>query len=306
VLVHVDEQCTDFVVVTSGKPLFVRSIPVGSKHFMDDIHKYEEKFAQEIRNSLESYLSEDIDKPPVGMVLAGAVEMLSETPAALSKVLGIPVRVSAYMESFLMGNEVFNKLSVAKYASFLDAWSYFFARIPLQTSLIPEEIKLKQQVEQRGRELIKTGILLLLIFVLFFFTLITKITFSTLYLQKVDALFQPRSKEARKLEEDFAKVSLIKQYLSRRGFSLEVLTELYNTSTDELQLSDIRFDEQGKFTVRGTAETMSAVFSFVENLEKSNYFKDVKTKYTTKRKEGLRDVTDFEINAFLSRKGEKK
>ena len=49
---------------------------------------------------------------------------------------------------------------------------------------------------------------------------------------------------------------------------------------------------------------MSIVFAFVDSLEKSSYFKDVKTRYTTKRKDGTRDVTDFEINCLLEKEGE--
>ncbi len=42
-------------------------------------------------------------------------------------------------------------------------------------------------------------------------------------------------------------------------------------------------------------------FSFVDSMEKSKYFKDVKTKYTSKRKDGNRDVADFEIACILKR-----
>jgi len=37
-------------------------------------------------------------------------------------------------------------------------------------------------------------------------------------------------------------------------------------------------------------------------MEKSEYFKDVKTKYTTRRKEGEKDFVDFEIAALWERK----
>jgi Tfp pilus assembly protein PilN len=93
---------------------------------------------------------------------------------------------------------------------------------------------------------------------------------------------------------------MIKNYLLKRGFALEVLTELYNIAPLDLELSDISFDEQGKFSIRGTSESMSIVFSFVENLAKSKYFKNVKTKYTTKRKVGIKDFTDFEIICQLN------
>jgi hypothetical protein len=39
----------------------------------------------------------------------------------------------------------------------------------------------------------------------------------------------------------------------------------------------------------------------VDVMENSKYFKDVKTRYTTKRREGARDVTDFEVNCLLDK-----
>ena len=151
--------------------------------------------------------------------------------------------------------------------------------------------------------LIKTGVLILTNFVLVFFILVTGIYFKGLYLKKINDKYHSLNEEAKKLEGDFDKIGRIKNYLASRGYPLEVLTELYNIVNPEIQLSDVRFDEQGKFSLRGTAESMSAVFTFVEDLEKSKYFKEVKSKYTTKRKEGDKDVTDFEIGGFQEGKG---
>jgi Tfp pilus assembly protein PilN len=133
--------------------------------------------------------------------------------------------------------------------------------------------------------------------------LISNIYFKSAYLRKLDAEYQTVNKEAQKLEGDFTKISLIKNYLSKRGYSLDVLAELYTVIPQDLELADIRFDGQGKFSIKGTAESMSTVFSFVDNMEKSKYFKDVKTRYTTKRKDGLKDVADFEIVSSLEGEG---
>jgi hypothetical protein len=186
--------------------------------------------------------------------------------------------------------------------SFLSVVSALYSEGQMKVNLIPEETKLRRQLEERGRELVKSGILILIIFVLAFLVLITKIYFNTAYLKKLDVRYKALSQEAGKLEGDFSKISLIRNYLSSRGFSLEVLTELYSATPEDLELSDIRFDEQGKFFIRGTAEAMSSVFSFVDNMQKSKYFKEVKTRYTTKRKEGTSDVTDFEISCLLVNK----
>ena len=86
--------------------------------------------------------------------------------------------------------------------------------------------------------------------------------------------------------------------LSARGYSLEILDELYAVTPTDIAFSSINYDGQGKFSLVGSAQSMSTIFSFVNKMEKSKYFKDVKTKYTTRRKEGDQDVVDFEIAAL--------
>ena len=173
----------------------------------------------------------------------------------------------------------------------------------VKVNLIPEEIKLRKSLEERGKELIKSGIFVLTIFVLVFSILMGKIYFKNTYLNNLKSKYKSLNQEAKKLEKDFEKIGLIRGFLLNRGYSVEVLSELYDVALFDLELNDIRFDDvTDKFTIKGTAESMATVFSFVDNMESSEYFKDVKTRYTTKRKDGLRDVTDFELISILDKK----
>jgi hypothetical protein len=47
---------------------------------------------------------------------------------------------------------------------------------------------------------------------------------------------------------------------------------------------------------------MTVIFSFVQDLNKSDYFQEAKTRYTSKRKEEDKDVADFEIIATFTEK----
>ena len=98
-------------------------------------------------------------------------------------------------------------------------------------------------------------------------------------------------------------MEVIKSYLAKQGKSIEVLTALYDALPPDAWLDDVRYEEDQKFSVKGTSGVKGSVFSLVADLEKSKKFKSVKTKYVTSRNEGEKEVQDFEISALIDGKG---
>ena len=300
-LIHIDEAFTDFTVIFRNKPIFIRSISIGAKALAAERERYQPNFIEELKKSLEAYQNEDIEKSPWLIILSGAVEEIKNMESALSDALRFPVRIMPYYINSSVSGEAFKAASVEKQMSFLNVLTPLLAWGELKVDLTPEEIKLRKALEERGKDLIKTGVFVLTTIVLFFFILLSKIYFKSAYLKNLSARYKSLGEEAMELEKDFTKVSQIRRYLESRGVTLEVLAELHRIIPDNLELEDIRLEDQGKFSVKGTADSMSTVFSFVDAMEKSKYFKDAKTKHTTKRKEGTIDVTDFEITSLLEK-----
>lgn len=300
-IIHIDESDTDFSIIFKNKVIFVRSIPIGAQHLIHDRERCEARFAGEIKSSIEAYQAEDIEKNPVSAIITGSVEEIKGLDSSLGGVLPYPVRVIPYDRNLSILNSAVKDNPPCKYVSFLSIIAALFSYGHMKVNLIPEEIRIRKSFEERGRELIKTGIFVLSFFVLMFSIFISKLYFKAFYLEKLDRQYKTVNTEAEKLEGDFTKISAIKNYLLKRGYPLEILTELYALIPGDIELLDIRYEDQSKFTLRGTAESMASVFSFVDSMEKSKFFRDVKTRYTTKRKKGSKDVTDFEIVCVLEK-----
>ncbi|MCX5703348.1 MAG: pilus assembly protein PilM [Candidatus Omnitrophica bacterium] len=301
-IAHIDAIFTDFNVVFKNKPIFIRSIPIGAEHLRDEWERYQVRFVEELRKSLESYQSENIEKGPNLFILTGAIEELKGIENILDSALHLPVRIVSYFTGLNVSSDILREVSLAKCASFLDVVASGLCLDEMKVDLIPDEIKMRRNLEEKGRDLIKTGSYIMTIFVLIIFILVNKIYFKGAYLKDIDKKYQSLDQEAKKLEKSFTEVSLIRNYLLNRGYSLEVLVELHNLAPLNLKLDDIRYDTQAeRFSFRGTTEVMSVVFSFVDSMEKSKLFKDVKIKYTSKRKDGTKDVADFEIICALEK-----
>ena len=298
-ILHIDDAFTDFVIVFKDKAMFIRSIPIGALHLSAESEKYQMKFLEELKKSLEAYQSENIERSPAMLILTGATEELSSLEQTLNNYLRLPCKIIPYLKNIAVSAPALDSACLTKRISFLNVLTPLLAWNEMNVDLLPEEIKLKQAVEERGKDLIRSGILIFAVFVLVFSILVSKIYFKGAYLERLKTEFASVNRQAEALEKDFSKISTLRNYFSGRGYSLEVLAELYASVPEDLELNEIRFDIEGAFSLRGTAATMSSVFSFVERLEKTKYFKDVKTRYTARRKEGLIDVTDFEITSLL-------
>jgi len=300
-VVHIAESASDFSVVYREKPIFARNIPIGSSHLLNDKEKYSQRFVEEIKRSLEAYKNEDIEKSPKAIFITGSTEEIKELVSVLNANLHIPSKAVSCFKNVALSSEVTSRAGEINKEYYLDTIAPLFFAEELKADLIPEEAKLSKEVEERGKELILTGMLILTTFVLIFITLLSKIYFKSTFLENLTAKYGDVAKEASTLEKDFSKMSFIKNYMSKRGYSLEVISELYEVATYTLKISEIKYDSEGELSIKGTAESMATVFTFVDSMEKSDYFKDVKTRYTTKRKDGLRDVTDFDIRANLDK-----
>jgi Tfp pilus assembly protein PilN len=301
---HIDIGFTDFIIVFKNKAIFIRSIPIGAQHLIKERPLYEKKFAEEIKKSLDAYQGEDVEKLPNALLVTGAIEELGFLETALKNSVYQPIRMSSYLKGMSFGEPAARLASAASGASFLNLAACLISSDELKVDLLPEEIKLRKVVEERGKDLIKSGVLVLTVFLLTVFILISKIYFMNAYLKKLDERYDSLYKQVESLEKDSIKIGLIRNYITKRGYSLEVLSELYNVAPEGLKLDEIRFDDQGKLSIRGMADAMSRVFALLENMEKGKYFKEVKTKYTTKRKEGAKEITDFEINCLLVNEGQ--
>jgi len=299
-IIHVDKLSTDFIVSADGKIIFARNVSLGMQNFSQDNQKYIVDLKEEIKKSMEAYQTEEIGEPISMLVLSGAKRLFQEEifSVSLKDILNVPVKICSY-DDLPISKAASEVLLTNQETSFLDVIAPLLTFEQLDVDLMPEEVRIQKAFKEKSRNIIQSGILIGVIVFLMGGILMTKIYLKELYLERLGIEYEETNKKAESIEETFEEVQLVRSYLSRRGYLLEVLSQLYDLVTPEICLHEIRFDRRGTFSIRGTSKSMSSVFSFITNMERSKYYKDVKTNSTRKREEEGQDLVDFEIVSSL-------
>jgi len=293
-IVDINGSFTDFTIMLKGMAIACRSIPIG---FKDISQKEEEKerFVSELKQSIESYESEDIEKIPEKYVFTKKGILIDPLQALSSSSLGSQFEIVSCEDNLAFSDIAKKVLEENTEESFLDVLSPSCAFEKYQIDLLPEEIKAQRVIEKQGAEGIKFGILMILFLVFFGSIFMSKVYFKKSLVEKIKKQYDETQKSARDLEKISTKTRIIKGYLESRLIPLEVVEELYRIIPDDIYLKNLSLDENGKISIDGTSDSMSQVFALVGTLEDSNLFKGVKTKSTTAKKERGKDVASFEI-----------
>lgn len=294
-IVDINSTFTDFTIMLRGIAIACRSIPVGMQHMINEGEEAKKRFVNELKQSVESYQSEDIEQIPQKYILAKKGEMIDELKGLAATALGVTFEIASYADSLVFSDEAKKLIDGNSAESFLDVLAPSFAFEGRQIDFLPEEIKTQRVIEKQSQDGIKFGALIIIFLVLVGAIFMSKIYFKSLLLEKIQKQYEETKKSARSLEKISTKTRIIKAYLESRLVPLEVVKELYRIIPDDIYLKSFLLDEKGNIAIDGTSDSMSQVFALVGTLEDSEFFKGVKTKSTTAKKERGKDVASFEI-----------
>jgi len=301
----VGEDSTDFTVMDHQQMIFVRSLPVGAEHFLAGKSLASSEFVNELNKSLAAYQDQGIGKPLKSLTLTGLVqdpiglktEILNGCPALQQFETVVQIKDSHLL---FKSNEVASKkIDALKPASFVELMAAATQSQTAQIDLIPKEVKLRRRFRDQSRDIINLGITVMTIFFVLSLFLYSKIYFKNTRMQKLTEAGKPTFEEARSLERISTKNRVVRKILKTRGKGLMAFDQATGLLGESTYLSHMGYDIDGKVSLGGTTESMSQVFALVNRLEASNHYLNVKAKETKSRREGTKDVADFEIACIL-------
>lgn len=295
--VMIGNDHSDFTIVENQQIVFSRSLAKGHTHL--DAGEVEE-MGKEILNSLSSYHDQGIGAKVQYLALSGfsqpkklaewlEARFQSESSSAMQ------VKMIRYDRLFNIAAPLQKKIAEDARTVCFDLLCAQAFRDDIKMDFVPQEIKMKKKVREGGREMITSGILVMVCMMLLCFFLALKVYIKTDVLDQLDNLSAEHEGQAQLLEKASNKSRLVWTLLKNRGKSIYVFDRVTSLIDKQTYLTSFKYDQEGNVTLVGTATSMSAVFAFVTELEESNYFSSVKTKSTKSRRVGQNDVADFEI-----------
>ncbi len=304
-IIDIGAHSTNFIIESRGAAVTCRSIPMGIKHLETQGAEARDKLVGEIKTSVDSYRDEDIDKAPDYFLLTSGHNVVKDLQPSLAEALGVAVQVSPFIDQLKVGGGLKKKLQKDfEGDSLADVIAPAVSAAKSEINLMPEEIQLKRSVEESSREVMLSGVFVMVILILVGSILVTKIYFKESFLKNnLRAKYAGQHEEVGQLEEKLRKTKAVRDLMGSRLKGLGTLRGLYAIIPNDIYLNALNMTQDGVISMTGIAETTSRVYAFVSSLSESKYFDGVKTKSTTGKKDRGKDAVSFEIEFVLKNAG---
>ena len=296
ILIDIDSNYSDFIVIYKRKLAFTRSILIGSNYLLEELDKWQDKFVEELRHSIDLFRNEEKELKISKVFLSGAARHVKNLDRVLSMELDIPAEVTDHAKN----------IRIKKNIPILQDRNFRFVSISpligtavkndaLELDLTPGEFRIQKLMEKKRKQLVVVGVLFTSIVMMASLLLLINIYNKNTYLLQLKQKITRIEAESNEVEKMRVRINFVEERLDARGSSINILNEIYKLVSKEIYFTKINIEEKKRVILRGRAFAMSDVFKFVTTLENSPYFKTVKTTYTTTKKEKDTEYADFEI-----------
>lgn len=290
-LVDVQKNKSELVIVDQNKFIFSRSFALAQTQ---DEESAKNKIIEEAKLSME-YFGKQENSPQIKkIVLVGDRQWISDLAITFRASFSLPVDTLDHIENLDLRENI-SELSVKGVYSFASVCGLALSKKPLEIDLCPPELKDKISYLEKKKELLRALILLfsavLVIGCMFAFSIYHK----KKTIDILNAQIEKTSPAAKEIQNIKNKIAIINRQLDTESSSMEILRKLHEVAPAEIYLNSFMYQEDSEVIIKGTAPSMSLVFSFVPILNETSFFENVQVKYVTQRKTVTGEITDFEI-----------
>lgn len=299
-IIDIDRKATNFVILSKGKAITSRSIPVGRADLKQDPAGAQTKLVDELKKTYDAYISEDIDQPPSNYYITHDDPLARDLQTAIKGQLGWDADIAPYTDHIKVAKPVIEKMaSQFGENSFLDIIAAAAMVNETKINLVPEEVQLQKSIEEQRNQIMQTAVLCVAALALGACIFGMKLYFKKAYLNNMVKQYEGTRQEVEELQAKSEKTKLIKDYMDSRMVSLDALHELYREIPDDVYLTRISLEEEGVVLIQGVSEIGSKVYKLNTTLKDAELFKNAEVKSKKAKKDRGKDAHAFEISLNL-------
>ena len=211
-LVNIDKDALDFIVTQGGDCLYIRSVPVANINRFKDEEDVKNVFFEGLKSSVESYLSEGIDSAPEKIFFTGATRSITGMEAEIEGQLGLePVIVSEFkMLGIPEAGGIFG--SIDKSVSLLSVIAPQLVVEDLELQMVPEEVKIKQNIKERARLSAKIGILAMAAVAIFVGIFLVNLAFKKIFIESLESKYTEEVAEVVQLKLTSERANVVQSF----------------------------------------------------------------------------------------------
>ncbi len=226
-------------------------------------------------------------KSPV-ILLTGVIEKNKNLKELLENELSLKAKIITFSDKE-------NLALPSQELSFASVLGFAYQQKKEDISFILPEAQVKKEIKVKMQQLLIFGVCLTYIF-----TILGLIFF--LRLHQLQSYRDRLMREVNRLKEKTGalmdieqKITITKQYTDPKQSVLNYLHELTRICPDAITLTSFYWSTQKGLVIRGYADQMPDIFSFVSLLENSKVFKGMQARSTRRRKIKDKEIVEFEI-----------
>lgn len=298
-IVDLDWDYARVDIIYSGMSVYSRAFVLS----LDNIGEYRRRLSDEIKRSINAYEKENIGERPNIIYFTGAPESLNSLDDEFMK--EFPVICQKIEENKSIRFKERNpETAVRDYpkVSFASLYGMVLSKHKHPFNLLPQDAKEKKRKTVYQKELRKTAILSFFVIITISLGMFFNIYIRQIKIDRLNREFLSLSKVVVSVEKMAKKLNYVKGQIYEPVLCLDALTEIFRIAPADINIVSFSYDVNKQVVLKGQADTLSAVFNFVNTIEDSKMFKDVQVRHSAKRKIKNYELADFEIVCLFERK----
>ncbi len=294
IILDVDSGFTDFIIATYENTVFSRVIALGSESLSDE-SKWQ-KFLGEMKQTMVISQGEEISQKPGRVFLTGATENLRPLASKIEMEFNMPTQIIEPLINMPLAKQIEKKPEdLFRVSSVSSVLGLGVDTVSKKINFVLPEAQIRRSLRERSRDMIflASGIMYVILMICGIY--IEKMNNRQAYLDMLDKKKQAVTANTEHLNEKVERIKRIKAKLDTRSSALNYLYEISKLIPPEIVLLNVAIQVDDNVRIKGRSDQMSDVFQFITVLENSRLFKDVATRYTTRKKYKDKDIIEFEL-----------